>query len=64
MRVYISKLVRVVLAIHLSLPVFVYESVEGHAVLPAGGEVSDVDIGVPVGKKTARGTSATEELLF
>ncbi len=45
--VYISELVRVDLAIHLSLPVFVYESVEGHAVLPAGGEVCDVDIGIP-----------------
>lgn len=27
-------------------PVFVYESVEGHAVFPAGGEVGDVDVGV------------------
>lgn len=32
--------------IHLLLPVFVYESVEGHAVLPAGGEVRDVDAGI------------------
>ena len=39
-------------AIHLSLPVFVYESVEGHAVLPAGGEVSDVDIGISVKQRT------------
>lgn len=55
MRVYISKLVRVVLAIHLSLPVFVYESVEGHAVLPAGGEVSDIDVGIPAGEKNSQG---------
>lgn len=34
------------LVIHLLLPVFVYESVEGHAVFPAGGEVCDVDIGI------------------
>jgi len=46
--VYISDLVRVVFAIHLALPVFVYESVEGHSVFPAGGEVCDVDIRVPV----------------
>lgn len=45
--VYISELVRVDLVIHLSLPVFVYKSVEGHAVFPAGGEVCDVDIGIP-----------------
>lgn len=44
--VYISEL-KVDLAIHLSLPVFVYESVEGHAVFPACGEVCDVDIGIP-----------------
>lgn len=31
----------------LFLPVFVYEGVEGHAVLPAGGEVCDVDAGIP-----------------
>ena len=35
-------------AIHLCLPVFVYEGVEGHAVLPAGGEVGDVDVGIAV----------------
>lgn len=35
------------LAIHLYLPVFVYESVEGHAIFPAGCEVCDVDIGIP-----------------
>lgn len=46
--VYISELLRVLFAIHLCLPVFVYESVEGHAVFPAGGEVCDVDIGVSV----------------
>lgn len=47
MCVYTTELVRVDLVIHLSLPVFVYESVEGHAVFPAGGEVCDVDIGIP-----------------
>lgn len=31
---------------------FVYESVEGHAVLPAGGEVSDVDIATSVNQRT------------
>lgn len=44
--VYISEVVKVDLVIHLFLPVFVYESVEGHAVFPAGGEVGDVDIGI------------------
>lgn len=34
-------------ATHLPLPVFMYESIEGHAVFPAGGEVCDVDIGIP-----------------
>lgn len=34
-------------ATHLSLPVFMNESIEGHAVFPAGGEVCDVDIGIP-----------------
>lgn len=29
------------------LPVFVDESVEGHAVTPACGEVVDVDVGIP-----------------
>ena len=29
------------------LPVFVYQCVEGHAVPPAGGEIVNVDIGVP-----------------
>ena len=47
MPVYISGLVKVDLAIRLHLPVFVYESVEGHAVFPAGGEVCDVDVGIP-----------------
>lgn len=46
MSVYIATLVRVDLAIRLLLPVFVYESVEGHAVFPAGGEICDVDIGI------------------
>lgn len=45
--IYISEVVRVDLAIHLYLPVFVYESVEGHAIFPAGCEVCDVDIGIP-----------------
>lgn len=31
-----------------SIPVFVYEGVEGHSVLPAGGEVCDVDVWVSV----------------
>lgn len=35
----------------LFLPVFVYEGVKGHAVLPAGGEVCDVDIGIPEKKE-------------
>lgn len=35
-------------AAHLALPVFVYESIEGHAIFPAGGEVCDVDIVIPV----------------
>lgn len=52
---------RVDLAIHLSLPVFVYESVEGHAVFPAGGEVCDVDIGIPAKKKkNSQGMLLTE----
>lgn len=34
------------LAVHLLLPVFVDEGVEGHSVFPAGGEVGDVDIGI------------------
>lgn len=50
--VYISKVARVDLAIYLYPPVFVYESIEGHAILPAGCEVCDVDIGIPA--KTAR----------
>ena len=54
LRVYISELVKVDLAIHLSLPVFVYESVEGHAVFPAGGEVCDVDIGIPARQQRRR----------
>ena len=29
------------------VPVFVDEGVEGHAVPPAGGEVMDVDVGIP-----------------
>ena len=29
------------------LPVFVDEGVEGHPVSPAGGEVVDVDVGIP-----------------
>lgn len=28
-------------------PVFVYQCVEGHAIPPAGGEIVNVDIGVP-----------------
>lgn len=28
------------------LPVFVYQSIESHAIPPAGGEIVDVDIGV------------------
>lgn len=36
------------LVIRLALPVFVYESVEGHAVFPAVGEVGDVDVGISV----------------
>lgn len=32
--------------LHLLLPMFVYESVEGHAIFPAGREVRDVDVGV------------------
>lgn len=56
--VYISELVRVDLAIHLSLPVFVYEGVEGHAVFPTGGEVCDVDIGISA--KQQPGESLTE----
>lgn len=38
---------------HMTLPVFVDEGVEGHAVPPAGGKVVDVDVGVPAeeGKK-------------
>lgn len=35
-------------AIHLPLPMFVYESIEGHAIFPAGGEVCDVDAGISV----------------
>lgn len=33
--------------LRLDSPVFVYEGVEGHAVFPAGGEVGDVDGGIP-----------------
>lgn len=51
---------RVDLAIHLSLPVFVYESVEGHAVFPAGGEVCDVDIGIPAKKKKKQPGDVTD----
>lgn len=58
--VYISEPARVDLAIHLSLPVFVYESVEGHAVFPAGGEVRDVDIGIPATTKKRQGMLLTE----
>lgn len=45
---FIFELLRVDLVIHLFLPVFVYESVECHAIFPAGGEVCDVDIGISV----------------
>lgn len=38
----------------LFLPVFVYEGVEGHAVFPAGGEVGDVDVGIPASHRLAR----------
>lgn len=38
----------------LFLPVFVYEGVEGHAVFPAGGEVCDVDVGIPASHHVAR----------
>lgn len=34
-----------------NLPVFVYQSVEGHAVPPASGEIMNVDIGVPAKDK-------------
>lgn len=37
--------------LRLRSPVFVNEGVEGHAVLPAGGEVCDVDVGIPAQQK-------------
>lgn len=33
------------------LPVFVYQCIEGHAVPPAGGEIVNVDVGVPAKDK-------------
>lgn len=32
--------------LRLGSPVFVYKGVEGHAIFPASGEVSDVDGGI------------------
>lgn len=37
-------------------PVFVYEGVEGHAVFPAGGEVGDVDGGIPARREATVST--------
>lgn len=53
--------VRVDLSIHLLLPVFVYKSVEGHAILPAGGEVCYVHVGISA--MTGQRDIAEEELL-
>lgn len=37
---------------------FVYEGVEGHAVFPAGGEVGDVDGGIPARQEPEATVSA------
>lgn len=42
--------------LHLLLPMFVYESVEGHAVFPAGREVCDVDVGITTTQPQERKT--------
>lgn len=45
------------------LPVFVYQSIEGHAIPPASGEIVDVDIGVPA-KDRAQEQSLREKAVF
>lgn len=36
------------------LPVLVYQGVKGQAILPAGGEVGDIDLGVAVSKRNVK----------
>ncbi len=43
----------------VTLPVFVDEGVEGHAVSPAGGEVVDVHVGIPE-EKTGEQTTTVK----
>lgn len=35
----------------LRSPVLVYQGIKGQAILPAGGEVGDIDVGVAVSKR-------------
>lgn len=36
------------------LPVLVYQGVKGQAILPAGGEVGDIDVGVAASKRNIK----------
>lgn len=33
------------------LPVLVYQGIKGQAILPAGGEVGDIDVGIAASKR-------------
>lgn len=38
-------------ALSVLLPVLVYQGIKGQAILPAGGEVGDIDVGVAASKR-------------
>jgi hypothetical protein len=41
-------------ALSFLLPVFVYQGIKGQAILPAGGEVGNIDVGVTALKKNIK----------
>lgn len=48
---YPQEFCLVLTALSSLLPVLVYQGVKGQAILPAGGEVGDIDVGVAASKR-------------